>query len=326
MSHTIIVGIDGSANSDCALKWALKHAQLSGASIHLVAAYTVPGVNMSQADIVYPEDFDTAVKDSTQALAEAAAQVVRDAGVEVTTTVSPGDASGVLVESSNGADLAVVGARGRGGFAGRLLGSVALAMPAHAQCPTVVIPSTWPDRSKLDKPLPNELPVRTHDAPDSSAAAGRSQPDHTGEVIAAIDPFETDTPVLRDAAVQAKLYGIPLHLVGITATHILSPEWMPSEAHLEKMYDRASALMAEAAKSLADEFPDVEVRWSIFDAPTTEVLINSTRTADLLVIGSRGRTGFVATLLGSTSQGVLAHSACPTRVVRVPPRKHTKKG
>ena len=83
-----------------------------------------------------------------------------------------------------------------------------------------------------------------------------------------------------------------------------------------------------AVATLRDEFPDLDIRWSVFDAPATEVLVSASQTADQMIIGSRGRGGFVATLLGSTSQGVLAHSLCPTRVVRVGRRakadKHAK--
>ncbi|GAA1868955.1 universal stress protein [Brevibacterium marinum] len=325
MSHTIIVGVDGSANSQCALQWAIRHAQLTSSEIRLVAAYTVPGVNMTQADIVYPADFDTVLKRSVQQLVDDSARTVTDASVPVSTVVFPGDASGVLVDNSKNADLAVIGARGRGGFAGRLLGSVALAMPAHAHCPTVVIPSTWPKRPLPDRPLPVDLPVRSSTAQTAAAESAGTRPDFTGEVVAAIDPFETDGPVLREAALQARIYGLPLHLIGITATHVLSPEWMPSETHLEKMYDEAVTSREEAVESLREEFPELSVRWSIFDAPATEVLISATYTAELMMIGSRGRSGFVSTILGSTSQAVLSHAVCPTRVVRVTRRKPTKK-
>ncbi|WP_181274447.1 universal stress protein [Brevibacterium oceani] len=320
MSHTIIVGIDGSDNAQCALKWAISHAQKTDSQIRLISAYTVPGVNMSQADIVYPADFDAAVKKTIEDTAEAAAASVTEAGVPVSTTIVPGDASGVMVEHSKTADLAVVGARGRGGFAGRLLGSVALAMPAHSHCPTVVIPSTWPTRVMPDAPLPIDLPVRASGA-RTAEADGRDRPDFSGEIVAAVDPFETDTPVLRAAAAQAAIYGTPLRLVGVTATHILAPEWMPSEDHLVKMYDEAAKSFDAAVESLRADFPDLEVRYSIFDAPATEVLVSATYTADLAVIGSRGRGGFVSTILGSTSQGVLSHAVCPVRVVRVTRRQ-----
>lgn len=86
-------------------------------------------------------------------------------------------------------------------------------------------------------------------------ADGRSRPDFSGEVVAAVDPFETDTPVLRAAAAQAAIYGVPLRLVGVTATHILSPEWMPSEEHLIRMYDEAAQAFTASADSLKGDFP-----------------------------------------------------------------------
>jgi nucleotide-binding universal stress UspA family protein len=320
MAHTIIVGIDGSDNAQCALQWAIAHAQKTSAEIRLVSAYTVPGVNMTQADIVYPADFDTAVKKTVESIAEAAAGTVTKAGVPVSTTIVHGDASGVMVEHSKNADLAVVGARGRGGFAGRLLGSVALAMPAHSHCPTVVIPSTWPNRVPPTGNLPVDDPVRASQ-PRTAEAVGGQRPDFSGEIIAAVDPFETDTPVLRAAASQAAIYQAPLRLIGVTATHVLSPEWMPSEAHLITMYDEAAKAFEAAVDSLRGDFPNLEVRYSIFDAPAAEVLVSATFTAELMVIGSRGRGGFVSTILGSTSQGVLSHAGCPVRVVRVTRRQ-----
>ena len=320
MSHTIIVGIDGSDNAHCALQWAIAHAKRTDSQIRIVAAYTVPGVNMGPADIVYPADFDVAVKKTVEGIAEAAAATVTEAGVPVSTTITPGDASGVMVEHSKNADLAVVGARGRGGFAGRLLGSVALAMPAHSHCPTVVIPSTWPSREMPQTPLPIELPVRSN-SPRTPEASGKRRLDFSGEVVAAVSPFETDTPVLRAAAAQAAIYGAPLHLVGVTATHVLSPEWMPTQEHLVRMYDEAEKSVEAAIEALRGDFPVLDVRFSLFDAPATEVLVSATYTADLMVIGSRGRGGFASTILGSTSQGVLFHAVCPVRVVRVTRRQ-----
>lgn len=341
MSRTIIVGIDGSANSEAAVTWAIAHAKRTRAEIRLVAAYTVPGVSISRTDIVRATDFDAPIKHAAESLAESTAARVSDAGVPVSAVVSPGDASGVLIESSATADLAVVGARGRGGFAGRLLGSVALAMPAHAHCPTIVIPTAWPKRPIPEKSMPVDLPMRWHHAsfldaagnliPDTDGStdafhqsdpstANLRIPDYSGEVVAAVDPFEADSPVLRDAAQQAQFFGLPLHILGVTATHILSAEWLPSQAHLTKLYDDAATQREITAAALKEEFPDISVRWSIFDAPVAEVLVLATHSAELMVIGSRGRGGFVATLLGSTSQAVLAHSLCPTRVIRVEKR------
>src|SRR5699024_11720898 len=67
----------------------------------------------------------------------------------------------------------------------------------------------------------------------------------------------------------------------------------------------------------AEEFPDLDVTWTLFDGQPAEVLVRASDTAEVLVIGSRGRGGFAGLLLGSTSQSVLPYSQCPTMVVRV---------
>ena len=64
-------------------------------------------------------------------------------GVEVRTRLLEGNPSKVLIEAAEGADLLVVGARGRGGFGSLLLGSVSSQCVQHSPCPVVVIPSSW---------------------------------------------------------------------------------------------------------------------------------------------------------------------------------------
>jgi nucleotide-binding universal stress UspA family protein len=63
-----------------------------------------------------------------------------DPGVEVQQDVFEADAAGALVEASRGAELLVVGSRGRGGFTGLLLGSVGQQVAHHAHCPMVIVP------------------------------------------------------------------------------------------------------------------------------------------------------------------------------------------
>src|SRR5699024_2137437 len=66
-------------------------------------------------------------------------ELLRDHPGETSFRTESGDAAGVLVTLSSAAELVIVGARGRGGFLGRLLGSVSTALPAHAHCPTLVV-------------------------------------------------------------------------------------------------------------------------------------------------------------------------------------------
>jgi nucleotide-binding universal stress UspA family protein len=62
------------------------------------------------------------------------------AGVEVEQEIREGPAAPVLIEAGRGAALLVLGSRGRGGFAGLLLGSVSQQCAQHPPCPVVILP------------------------------------------------------------------------------------------------------------------------------------------------------------------------------------------
>jgi nucleotide-binding universal stress UspA family protein len=134
--HRIVVGVDGSVSSKTALAWALGQARLTGAVVEAVTAWEFPAVTGFPvvASSVDWEDL------ATQALGDAIADVT--AGAEPVTMmpkVMEGNAAQVLVQESAGADLLVVGSRGRRGFVEALLGSTGQHCVHHACCPVVVI-------------------------------------------------------------------------------------------------------------------------------------------------------------------------------------------
>jgi nucleotide-binding universal stress UspA family protein len=137
----IVVGVDGSPSSKAALAWAVRQAELTGASVEAVIAWHYPamvgGVPFAPIEAVYTADY-----------AEFAAKVLNgsvcvavdpDGAVKVSSTVREGNAAQVLLDASEGADLLVVGSRGHGGFTEALLGSVSQACVHHARCPVVII-------------------------------------------------------------------------------------------------------------------------------------------------------------------------------------------
>lgn len=140
----VVVGVDGSAGSEDALRWAASHAAREEVRLRLVHAH----VPWSQQ---YPFDLTTGGPglDAADArgraaaeslLGDAAARARAEHDADVVTELVEGDAAKALIDRSAGAELLVVGARGLGGFAGLLLGSVSQRCVQHAVCPVVVIP------------------------------------------------------------------------------------------------------------------------------------------------------------------------------------------
>jgi nucleotide-binding universal stress UspA family protein len=123
----IVVGIDNSAGSAEALRWALAHARLTGGSVEAVTAWQVPPM-YAYAYGWTPTGIDDAsiIRYAEKTLAETVAQVQGedDHPVPVTTRVMEGPAAQVLLDAGKGAELMVLGSRGRGAFSGMLLGSV----------------------------------------------------------------------------------------------------------------------------------------------------------------------------------------------------------
>lgn len=132
----IVVGIDGSAAAAAALSWAIDEARLRSAGLQVLHAFpTMMSIVGTRAHEYYPQVEMDAKASFEEALA--AAPPIDD--LDVQRTLVPGNPSEQLVEASRGATLLVVGSRGRGSFAGMLLGSVSIHCVTQAHCPVVVI-------------------------------------------------------------------------------------------------------------------------------------------------------------------------------------------
>ena len=131
----IVVGVDGSAPSAQALRWAVALAKLTGQEIHAVSAWTPPtayGWGPIIDDTDWEENARVVLADAVKAALDDDAPLVRQETVH-------GHPAQVLLDAAAGAELLVVGNRGRGGFAGLLLGSVSRHVSAHAACPVLVV-------------------------------------------------------------------------------------------------------------------------------------------------------------------------------------------
>lgn len=136
----IVVGVDGSSDGERALLWGLDEARLRGWELHLVQAAPPAGMLDAVTSMSSREELETSAERLLEEVLEEVVLARVDTGdVVVHRTVESGDAADVLCRQAEGADLLVVGARGRGGVAEMLLGSVASEVVAHAPCPVLVV-------------------------------------------------------------------------------------------------------------------------------------------------------------------------------------------
>ena len=135
----IVVGVDASAESKAALRWAARYAAGIGADLDVVHAWHALDEHAWLQSLPPPADpTDIARK----ALAHVVDEVLTPGSLRVQTSVVEGHAAEVLVNASKGAEMLVVGNRGFGGFDGLLLGSVSGHCATHASCSVVIVRST----------------------------------------------------------------------------------------------------------------------------------------------------------------------------------------
>jgi nucleotide-binding universal stress UspA family protein len=290
MTHdrVVMVGVDGSDPSLHALDWAAAHAARLGWRLHVVCAYALPTFAAASLDGGYATLDDGAIRSGAQAVVDEAVARVAEVDVEVSAALETGDPAGVLVEASKGVCLAVVGTRGRGGFAERILGTVSSALPAHAHCPTVVVP--YRDEVRLRIPV-ERIVVGVDGSPSAKGALARA----------------IEEALVWDAELTA-VSGIPIG----TGTGLLG--WLPASVDSETLLADCRAGL-DVAVDAALEGRDLVVRRHALDGSGAALLAEFSTAVDLVVVGTRGRGGFAGMLMGSTSQALLHHSACPVMVV-----------
>lgn len=137
----VVVGVDGSEPSEAALRWAADEARRRGTGLHVVTCWDFP---MLPWGPYQPPISSEALQRDARAVAEKEiANVLGESAedLDVSVEVIEGPASLRLLDFGRIAEMIVVGSRGRGGFAGLLLGSVSQHLAEHAPCPVVIVHS-----------------------------------------------------------------------------------------------------------------------------------------------------------------------------------------
>ncbi|TCB92135.1 universal stress protein [Micromonospora zingiberis] len=284
----ILVGYDGSPDAAAALDWALTQANRDGRAVRLayifewltVAGWLGPGMTPG----MWP---DEQARQQVEELVRKAAADAAAAHPDLTVSgeVLDGPPALVLEECSTEAGLLVLGSRGHGGFAGLLAGSTAVTVSAHAHCPVVVV---------------------------RRETAGRNR---AGAVAVGVDGSEQSLLALGFAVEQAALREVPLRV--LRAWQPQRDQWnlTGEQARDAAIADQRTDL-DEPLRRWQEAFPDVETSVETAPAAAAGLLIDASRDAQLMVVGTRGRGGLRGMLLGSVSQQLIQHAHCPVAVVR----------
>lgn len=294
----IVVGVDGSEQGNCALLWAASEAKLRKSKLHLVTAYTIPIFAASGLDGGYATVDDDVIRQGAEAVLREAAAKIESCGLEVDARVENGDAAGVLLEMGESAELLVFGSRGRGGFMGRLLGSVSTALPMHADCPTVTVPLNCADR----------LGDAASDAPALA--------DVPAVVTVGVDGSEHARFAVLQAAEEAVRHQLKLRIVCAVQPYTGTLAWMPAPVDREALFAEIQEQLDAGEKWIRHHFPELDVETALIEGSPVDVLVEESKTSRLIVLGTRGRGGFAGMLIGSTTDGVRHHTKAPLMVVR----------
>ncbi len=200
--------------------------------------------------------------------------------------VVAGSPTSVLIRESAGAHLAVVGHRGLGGFRGLLLGSVALALAAHAHCPVLI------HRGERGTP--------------------------GGDVVVGVDGSAAGDPAVGFAFEEAERRG-----TGLLALHTWTGPTSTGPGDMLPLVYDAALVEAEEARLLErgvglwrEKFPAVRVSQRLARSRAPAALVEASRQGQLVVVGARGHGGRPSLAIGSVTHALLHHAGCPVASVR----------
>ncbi|QKV80518.1 universal stress protein [Amycolatopsis sp. Hca4] len=289
----ITVGVDGSAGSAAAVRWAAELASRRHLQLKIVHGLQVAGLYYGggMTGIGAATLFEAVQKDGERAIADARALAASiDEDLVIGTDLPNDPPVPMLIEESRHARMLVVGRTGTGGFADMLIGGTAAAVASHAHCPVAVI-------------------------------RGSHEP-AAGAVVVGIDGSPNSEQAIAVAFEEASLRNVPL--VAVHAWNDTTYEDTRGTARIltqpESLEEGEDRLLTERLAGWPEKYPDVEIRRVLVRDRPRHALLRISEEAQLVVVGSRGRGGFTGMLLGSTSQALVQHAECPVLVVR-PERK-----
>jgi nucleotide-binding universal stress UspA family protein len=293
--RTLVAATDFSETASAALDWAAEIARPHGVRIELVHALTLPA---PPTDLIPPGPaFEEEVERGARERLEQAAEELRTRGLNVTAHLRSGLPSQVILELAEEltADLVVLGTRGLTGLRHLLLGSTSQRVIQRSHRPVLTV---HPEDRGRHRPLGTVL-LPTDFSEDARRAARAA--------LRLLVPLAASGQPAR--LVLLHVYNLPIEYTAYgpipTSLHYLRDTGAEAETRLE-----------EEAERLRNEGLVVETLAR--EGDPAEVIVDEARRsgADLLALGTHGRSGIAYLLLGSTAERVVQHAPCPVLTLR----------
>ena len=292
--QTILAATDFSSTADTGVDWAIELAKDHGARIELIHALLVP--SRATDFVPSPPDFTDALQEAASGRLNEINSRVRDSGVEVSSELRLGIPSQVILETAidKDADLIVVGTRGLSGFRHLLLGSTAERVVQHAHCPVLTV---HPGDTDKHRPIETVM-VPTDFSRDAETA-----------YFAALTLLGKTR---RTKVVLLHVYHLPYEYTAYGT--------IPTSLDYFKDIEGAAE---DRLATLADELRQqgFQVETIAREGFPPEVILAEAEAAgaDLIAMGTHGRTGLAHLVLGSTAERVVQRADCPVLTLRSVP-------
>jgi nucleotide-binding universal stress UspA family protein len=283
----VIVGIDGSEESLLAAQWAALEARRHSLPLRIVSVpAAVPRLHAYHAS---PDEIAAALRGiSARALDAAITRCDEVApGLPIETGLLTGPPAVAVADSGVDASILVVGARGAGGFAAMMLGSVSRHVAAWAPCPVVVV-------REETTVVHREIAVGIRDPEDITGTLAFS--------------FEEAARRGADLVAVHTWYWLPVALHASPAGALRPPD--PAQISAE-----AGRHLAAALEQWHGKYPEVRVRQDVVWGHPAHVLASYSARADLVVLGRHGHPSGPGPGIGSIQYAVLDHAHGPVAVV-----------
>ncbi|GAB2794667.1 universal stress protein [Amycolatopsis magusensis] len=291
VNSAVVVGVDESATSMNAVRWAAAVAAQRNRELRLV--HVIDDILLSlPRPLPTQENLHEVVLARGHRLLAKAREAAREVAPEVKLHVelARGRAMDVLRGESETAGLLVLGTPGLRPLGRFLVGSVTIALSAHAACPVAV--------------------VRAH--------VGEDAPPAEGAVVVGVDGSPSSEQAIEVAFEEASWRGAPLVAVHSWDEPFIAAIFEEARLLLDRPLVEAHEreVLSQRLAGWREKFPEVHVDPVVARGSASERLLEYADRAQLLVVGSRGRGGLSGMLLGSTSQTVLSYALCPVIVAR----------